>query len=250
MGKARRGPQLLVGGAAIVCVVLVTALLGFANESSPSDAEPVIVCVDSTVSTEGVRTGYLSDLEAVARQAAIRQARLYAAACGANATGTVGWPVERKFESSYEVGSEKAEEQAGNEAKEVTKGNEAKEEKGLEDLVETSSTRNGTPLGEMLAVAARQCGQAGGDCIVYLFTDGEWADGELKVSDGVTREERKGFLDTYVPKLTGFAGSEVNFIGVGLGTKIGEVHLNEAREVAAELVQGAGAEMGSWATRL
>lgn len=222
-------------------VIGVGLLLGFDNP--PGKPAPVIVCVDSTNSTDAVRTSYLPDLKAVAQSAAEDQTHLYAAACGPNATGTVYWPVDKEFKTTVEY--------EGIHAREY--GEEQVEKKGLvaglRRLTETRSKHGGTPLGEMLAVVARQCERAGGDCSIYMFTDGEWADKLITVSDGVTRAERRNYRKTYGRRLSGLAGSQVNFIGVGHGTAMGEVHLDEAEDVAAELIRDAGGEM-TWSTRL
>jgi hypothetical protein len=120
---------------------------------------------------------------------------------------------------------------------------------GIKDLLQVQS-HDGTPIGEMLAVTARQCEQAGGDCAIYIFTDGEWADKLLRVSDGISKEEREDYLDVYVDRLSGLSGSTVNFVGVGLGTRMGEVHLDEAHQIVSELVEKSGGTMGFWTTRL
>lgn len=101
----------------------------------------------------------------------------------------------------------------------------------------------------MLAVVARQCAQAGGGCSIYMFTDGEWADKLIKVSDGVTEAEERNYRKAYAGRLSGLADSRVHFVGVGHGTPIGEGHLAEAESVAAELIRDAGGEM-TWSTRL
>jgi hypothetical protein len=247
MGKSRPKAPLLVVAGVLGFLALVTVLLGISEDPPPDDVEPVIVCIDSTESTDGVRASYLPDLKAIARRAAIRQARFYAADCGANATGNVDWPVRKTFISSYSDDG-LAKEQADRQVEELTKGTKKKE--GLKDLVDGSSELKGTPLGEMLAVAARQCGQVGDNCAIYMFTDGEWADKDLKVSDGVSKAERARYLGVYVPRMTSLAGSTVNFVGVGYGTSMGEVHLDEAREIASELVREAESEIGVWTTRL
>lgn len=239
-------PQAFVIGGAVASLAVVVLLLGLAEGSPPNNGRPVIVCVDSTVSTDGVRASYRPDLKTVIRRAALHQARFYAASCGANATGSVDWPIHRTFTSSF--GGDLAREQADHQVNVTVKG--SKHSEGLDELLATSSKQPGTPLGEMLAVVARQCEQVGGNCSIYLFTDGEWAGKHLKVSDGVSETERRDYLKTYVPQLTDLSGSQVNFVGVGYGTSMGEVRLGEAREIAAELVQGAGGEMGIWTTRL
>lgn len=236
----------VVSGLAIIAAVLFLAWL--AEDSRPNDPAPVVVCIDSTVSTDEVRGSYLPDLEVLARRVAGRQGRFYAAACGANATGSVNWPVHKHFVTKGNYSGARIDEQIDNQVNGVVEGSEKSE--GLEDLIATSSTLDGTPLGEMLGVAARQCAHIGLDCTIYLFTDGEWADKLLRVRDGVSADEEEAYVDAYVPRLEGLAGTEVNFIGVGYGTNVGEVHLGEARDVAAALVEGAGGEMGDWTVRL
>lgn len=246
MGSARRKPQMVVIGAVVVGLGLLAVLLGLAEDPPPPAGEPVVVCIDSTVSTDEIRDSYLPDLKEVVVEAAVSRSRFDAAACGANATGQVNWPVHVAFTGNY-VDPEKVREQAEHQAVGVIEGTD--DDPGIEDLVQVSSERNGTPLGEMLAVLGRQCRRAGGECSVYLFTDGEWADGMLKVRDGVSAPERQEYLATYSDRIDGLAGAEVNFIGVGYGTSIGELRLKEAELIAAELVRAAGAEMGAWSTR-
>lgn len=242
-----RSPLIAVA-VAVAVVVAVAVLAGLGEESPPSDPAPAIVCIDSTVSTDEVRGSYLPDLEVLARRVAGRQGRFYAAACGANATGSVNWPVRKHFVTKGDYNEDRVREQIANQVKNMIEGSEKRE--GLEDLIGVSSTLQGTPLGEMLAVAARQCAHVGPDCTIYLFTDGEWADNLLRVRDGVSDSEEEAYLDAYVSRLEGLAGTEVNFVGVGYGTSLGEVHLGEARDVAAALVEGAGGEMGDWTVRL
>lgn len=206
-------------------------------------SQPILVCIDSTESTDDVRDKYQVDLEKVVRQAAFHQDHLLAAACGANATGEVDWPVGRFFRATYS--EDFANQELEKQADIVIDGNEEKE--GIVDLLEIDSKET-TPMGEMLAVTARQCD--GGGCQIYFFTDGEWADDLLRVKDGVSDEERERYVDAYADRLEGLEGSTVHFIGVGLGTVIGEVALDEAKSVAKELVEEAGGEMGYWKTRL
>jgi hypothetical protein len=203
--------------------------------------EAVLVCIDSSASTDPVRESYLLDLKKIVLQAALRRADFYAANCGANATGNVNWPVRRRFEPNF---SDEAVEQL-----ELTRQAEDVFYGGLEKLVAARAQAQGVPLGEVLAVMARQCGQAGGNCIIYLFTDGEWSDDALRVRDGVSDSEQRSYLKAYLPQLQDLAGSQVNFVGVGYGTSMGEMHLAEARRLASKLVEGAGAEMGAWTTR-
>lgn len=220
----------------------VVVMLGFDNPSREPAA--VVACVDSTKSTDDVRGTYLPDLESVARSAAEVQAHFYAADCGPNAAGTVRWPVDKQFESTLDYHGVLAKRYAN---KQVGSSRFAA---SLQGLTEEGSGGQGTPIGEMLGVAARQCNQAGGDCDIYIFTDGEWADGLIKVSDGVSRAEEERYVEAYAPRLGDLAGSQVNFVGVGFGTEMGEIRLGEAEDVAAALVQAAGGRMGIWATRL
>lgn len=237
------------GAAAIAVALLVMAAIVFLPGTEPAAEPPahsqeVLICVDSTESTDGVREKYRVDLEKVVHRAALRQDHLLAAACGANATGEVDWPVGRWFRAEYS-NPRFAKEELESQGEVVIDGNEEKE--GIVDLLEVDSKET-TPMGEMLAVMARQCDGAG--CQIYFFTDGEWADRLLRVKDGISETERERYLEAYGDKLDGLAGSTVNFIGVGLGTNIGEVELAEAKSVAEELVEEGGGEMGLWRTRL
>lgn len=230
--------------ALIALVVLAVVFLPQEEDPPPPPRmQPILVCIDSTESTDDVRDKYRVDLEKVVRQAAFHQDHLLAAACGANATGEVDWPVGRWFRATYS--DDFANQELGKQADIVIDGNAEKE--GIVDLLEVDSKET-TPMGEMLAVTARQCDGEG--CQIYFFTDGEWADDLLRVKNGVSDEEREQYVDVYADRLEGLEGSTVHFIGVGLGTAIGEVALDEAKSVAKELVEEAGAEMGYWKTRL
>ena len=244
--KPSRRQMLEIAAFALIAIV-VLALVFLPADEPPAEtprSEPILVCIDSTKSTDGVRGKYQIDLEKVVRQAAFHQDHLLAAACGANATGEVDWHVGRWFRASYSS-DRFAKEELEDQADTVIDGNEEKE--GIVDLLEIDSKET-TPMGEMLAVTARQCDGEG--CQIYFFTDGEWADDLLRVKDGVSDEERERYVDTYVPRLSDLAGSTVHFIGVGLGTEMGEVRLDEAKSVAKELVEDAGGQMGYWKTRL
>ena len=236
--------------ASVVLALAVLAVIVFlpGNEPAaepPAHSQQILVCVDSTESTDDVRNKYQVDLEKVVRRAAFRQDHLLAAACGANATGEVYWPVGRWFRTTYS-NDRFAKEELESQAEIVIEGTDEKE--GIVDLLDIDSKET-TPMGEMLAVTARQCD--GDGCQIYFFTDGEWADHLLRVKGGISDSERKRYLKTYdVDRLGGLEGSTVNFIGVGLGTEIGEVALDEARSVAMELVEEAGGKMGLWKTRL
>lgn len=241
MGK----PQAITLGIVLLALVLMLLLIGNGGEGG-THSEPVLICIDSTTSTDKVRPKYEQDINDVVRRAALHQAHFYAAACGANATGEVDWPVSKRFEGTYS-GKSLNEEQLEHKAEQVMLGTSRSE--GIKDLLEEES-HDGTPIGEMLAVTARQCKQAGGGCAIYLFTDGEWADGLLRVRDGISKEERERYLKVYAHRLSGLSGSTVNFVGVGLGTHMGEVRLDEAHSIVTELVEEAGGTMGFWTTRL
>jgi hypothetical protein len=169
---------------------------------------------------------------------------LLAAACGANATGEVDWPVGRWFRATHSS-DRFAKEELEKQAEIVIEGNDEKE--GIVDLLDVDSKET-TPMGEMLAVTANQCN--GDGCQIYFFTDGEWADRLLRVKGGISGSERKRYIETYLDSLDGLKDSTVNFIGVGIGTEIGAVALGEARLVAMELVEDAGGKMGLWKARL
>lgn len=226
----------VLGLLAIVAWVVTTIDLG------GSPPATVIVCVDSSSSTANVRASYTSDLRTVVGQAAEGRARLYADACGANAAGSVNWPVRTNFANIRALGL-LGREQARLQAERVIA-------QAIPRLVGPGPESRGLPLGEVLEVMARQCEEAGGHCTLYFFTDAEWSDGLLRVRDGIGPGERHEYLSTFEPELQGLDGCEVNFIGVGFGTSMGSVRLAEARELAAKLIEGAGGELGSWATRL
>jgi hypothetical protein len=236
--------RLWLGGGIAFLLLVTLAIFAFVGKEEVDGAEaaPVVVCVDSTLSTEDVREDYLPDLEEVAKAAAGRQASFYAAGCGKNATGDVNWPVHQRFDpGSYE----------GELGDDVTKGQLEEVNQGLDEIVNEKSRRDGTPLGEMLAVAARQCDQAGGECAIYLFTDGEWADDILHLPrEGISKAAADRYLDTYEGQIGDLSGTVVHFVGVGYGTEIGEIRLNEARKIAADLIEAAEGEMGTWAVRL
>lgn len=244
VGKTEWG-EILVGVLVAIAVAAIVFLPGSeADPEPPKNSKTILICIDSTVSTDGDRDKYAVDIEKVVRQAAFHQDHLLAAACGANATGEVYWPVGRYFRAGRS-NQRFAREELESQADKVIEGDEEKE--GILDLLEVES-RETTPMGEMLAVTAQQCD--GDRCQAYYFTDGEWADHLLQVKEGISEQERERYLDAYGQRLDGLKGSTVNFIGVGLGTSIGAVALDEAKEVAAELLEEAGAEMGRWRARL
>ncbi|HEX5711863.1 MAG TPA: hypothetical protein VFX85_00960 [Solirubrobacterales bacterium] len=231
---------LAIGVATIVGLGLLVVLSGEGKGGEP--APTVIVCVDSTISTDPVRESYLPDLKAIARRAARARAPFYADACGENATGTVNWKVRKQFDDAG-LGGELDDEAA--------EGKLPRIEEQLGDLVEQRTVRGGTPLGDMLAVTARQCAHRGGACEIYLFTDGEWADATVHVArEPISDEQESKYIDLYGDQLGGLDKAEVNFVGVGHGTDLDEPRLNEARELAEALIAEAEGEMGAWTTAL
>ena len=108
------------------------------------------------------------------------------------------WPVHKIFAARAIYSGELAAQYADSQVKGIVPR--------LERLVKTSSPQPGTPLGEMLAVAARQCAAVGGRCLLYVFTDGGWADRLLRVRDGVTATEQRRYVAAYAPRLRGLAG--------------------------------------------
>lgn len=230
--------------AIVIAVIGMVAVSGGETKPDPGKIETVLVCIDSTESTDDVRDKYEVDIEKVVRQTAFHQDHFLAAACGANAIGEVDWPVSKWFRANRS--SERfAKQELESQADEVMQGTDEKQ--GIVDLLEVESKET-TPMGEMLAVTAQQCDGEG--CQIYYFTDGEWADHLLRVKEGVSDREREAYIETYGQRLGGLDGSTVHFIGVGLKTNIGAVALDEAKEVAAELLEEAGAEMGRWKARL
>lgn len=246
MGRSQIALMTLVG----LAVAAIVFIPGGSGGVDLPPAEPVLVCIDSTKSTDDVRRKYMSDTELLVRRTASRQDRLLVAACGANATGEVDWPVKRRFKMTY-PSEVLARQQLQHQVREVIDGRGEGEERkiGIVDLIESVSKET-TPVGEMLAVAARQCEHERGGCQIYMFTDGEWADELLRIKDGITDREIARYLRSYVPRLGGLSGSTVNFVGVGLGTQVGELRLDEARSIASELIEEAGGKVGFWTTRL
>lgn len=235
----KRSAELVVATVGLIALLGGGVVIATRVDLSPSRGA-VIVCIDSSGSTSAARASYLSDLKNVVLQAALRRQRLYVADCGPNATGEVNWPVQRKFGTDHEAPARTI---AYLEAEEVFN-------RGVRGLVEAAPEARGMSLGEVLGVMALQCGQAGGSCTLYLFTDAEWSDGQIQLRDGLSEAERRNYLKTHLPQLRDLDGSQVNFVGVGLGTSIGGVRLGEAREIASQLVEGAGGEMGAWTARL
>lgn len=220
-------PAIAIAGLAVFTIMVANGLgLG---SSAP---QAVIVCIDRGKAKAAAKSHYLEDLRSVVHEAAADHARLYADECGANSTGTVDWPVNRTFPPR-------------------ARGLQTRKVDGrLEAMARTPSRSKAAPLGEILVVMARQCHQAGGSCLLYVFSDGEWSDDFLKVRDGVGRGERQRYLRLFLPRIEGLAGSEVDFVGIGLGTSSNGLWISGAREVASQLVEGAGGKMGVFAARL
>ena len=231
MKKRRRN----IAYAFIAGVFLMTAL-GACGSSSYT----VIVCVDSTESTQNVRSGYGHDMDVATWDAADHHARLYAAACGDHPGGSVDWPVQLAF---------KDKDYSGPLEESYLTRLVAEAHPKLTPLTEASSSE-GTPLGELLAVEAGQCKAVGGQCSIYLFTDGEWADSMLKVKGGVTSSEKNAYIAYYGSQMEGLADAQVHFIGVGLGTDLTTKEDEEADDVATALVEAGGGEVADWAASL
>lgn len=246
MARKRRNNAIAVAvvGLAVAAVVAIVALPG--GEPEEPSSTPVLICIDSTESTDDVREEYEEGLEKLVRQIVRQQGRILIDTCGDNATGEVDWPIKRRFRLSG-PNDYFREGEATQLVKQVIEGTE--KQPGIASLLEVTSKET-TPIGEMLAAMARQCPHEGGECDFYMFTDGEWADEILRVKDGVDERERRRYLDTYSDELEGFAGNTVNFIGVGLGTEIPKTSwLGETKEITEELIEAAGGEVGDWAPR-
>lgn len=231
--------QRTIGLGALALILAVGAIVLFTGEEEVKASGPaVIVCIDSTHSTEDVREDYLRDIETVVEEAADRRADFYAAACGENATGNVNWPVRQEFDiDSYSEALEK----------EALQNLQADAIKGVEKEIEKTSPEGGTPMAEMLAVAAGKCEQAGGGCPIYLFTDGEWADSILHLPrEPVSDAQEDEYIRTYAGEVGDLSGSVVHFIGVGFGTKVGLVRINEGQKVAERLIRAANGTVGDW----
>jgi len=230
--------------AVIVTVLAIAAatLGGCGGSSDPTAQVNRVVCIDSTTSTDGNRMSYLPDLLEVAEAAVNDHAWLAVSACGANSTGTVRWPIREELVSRQAI--------SGTLAQRFVKKTTEKLKPRLERVLSQESHHNGTPLGEMLSVLGRQCEAIGGTCHAYLFTDGGWADGQLKIRYGVTKAEQEDYVQTYAPDMKGLAGASVCFVGVGYGTHLGEKRLREGRQVATSLVEQVGGHVTSWNVRL
>jgi hypothetical protein len=226
-----------------VCVGLtlfVGLALAIALSACGSDSYAVIACVDSTKSTEDIRSEYIQDLEASAWDAASHYAPMYGATCGDHPGDSVKWAVELRFKDKDYDG----------ELEESYLERLIREDRPeLIGLTETGSSR-GTPLGEILAVEASQCENVGGHCSIYLLTDGEWADGALIANGGIAADEQRRFVEKYSSQVEGLSGSKVYFGGVGLGTGMTTDEIAEAGKAAEALVRAGGGEVAAWGSSL
>lgn len=234
--RARVVFGVVVGGLVLMGVFLV--LRGVAGEAK---GDPMLVCIDATESTDAQRDEYLPEIETVARQGARERASFFADVCGDNAIGTVNWPVHKQFEVDDSLQGANASNYAKHQVSTLSPG--------LEELVESGSSE-GTPLGEMLLVAAQKCRQEGGHCAIYMFTDGEWADERLRVKDGVTETELEDYIDFYESRLGDLPETVVHFVGVGYDTDLPPGWYEDAREAAEALVHATGARVGTWGVSL
>lgn len=161
------------------------------GDSSPATGKAVrteVVCVDSSPSTKQVRSSYLASIKHVAREAARSRARFFAAACGGNPTGTVDWPVEEDFREVTHEAAAVVQRELDQRVLRL--------QPPLRGVIRTTSLAPGTPLGAILAVMGRRCGDAMADCHVWFFTDGAWQDERLNALHGITRAERKRYVAT------------------------------------------------------
>lgn len=240
----------VVGALALVAASLLTLWFLRGEDSKAATPGPSwVVCVDSTESTDTVPVGsdrtvresYLSGLQELLKQAAASHGSFHVSGCGSNATGTVDW----KAHTTFWVNDANDELDEGVEDV-VLAGRIKSMEKNIGEIVKTESAGPGTPLGEMLSVMAGQCESTGRPCKAYLFTDGEWADSRLKVSDGVTPEEQGDYVAAFESDLSGFKGAQVYFIGVDYGAEMDLKARTGAKEVAKAMVEGAGGTVARW----
>lgn len=226
----RRGAAL-----SVALLIAASALSGCGGGGEPTT---FVACVDSTHSTVEVRPHYRPELLTIAEKAAEAQGNLYVDACGSNATGTVDWTVTKEFQTEQDLSGVVLRQWATSQAKDL--------EGDLNDVLTKTSPDPGTPLGEILGVIARKCEADPGPCEAYVLTDASWWDKRLKVYNGVTPKEKQDYVAAYGPLVKGLDGASVSFVGVGLGTDLGEEGLNEAREVAEALVEAGGGKVVYW----
>lgn len=223
------------GTAGLLLALAAAVALGGCGSGDPT---AYVTCVDSTHSTVGVRHAYKPELMTIAEEAAEDQGDLYVDACGSNATGTVRWRLTKELRTEQDLSGVLLENWAASQAKKL-KGE-------FSDLLATTSPDPGTPLGKILGVIARKCAADPGPCKAYILTDASWWDNGLKVYDGVPAQEERDYLKTFGPLVRGLDGASVYFVGVGLGTDLGEQRLHEARKVAEALVKAGGGTVAYW----
>lgn len=223
-------------------VLLVAGLLaGCGGSDGPKTT--YVVCVDSTYSTDDVRPEYMPTLLAIVERGIRQGVHIYADACGSNATGTVHWPINEALALQQEYD--------GVLKSSAIKGKAKKMEPQLNrEIVERTSSQPGTPLGEILAVVARQCKVDPGPCEAYVLTDGVWQDPLLDLRDGISPQEERRYVARYAPLLGGLNNVRVYFGGVGYGTNLGERRLQEAEQIARALIEKAGGEIAVWDVNL
>lgn len=233
------------GRAAALTAALALFVCALAGCGGGSDAGRMtyVICVDSTYSTDDVRPEYMQTLLAIAERGVDEGVHIYADACGSNATGTVKWPVDKDLELHQDYDGIMKSEVIASKAKKM-------EPEFEENVIDRTSPEPGTPLGEMLAVIARQCKVDPGPCEAYVLTDAAWDDPWLSIRDGIDKQEKKSYLARYVPLLAGLKDVPVYFGGVGHGTKLGEQRLAEAEDIAKTLIKDAGGTLVVWDVNL
>jgi hypothetical protein len=238
--------------AAIVAVLAVAGLSAAAayavtqaidgDEAQQQSPPPHLVGVDLTASTDGMRDQYLPGLMAIADLAAEDGARLFTAGLGGDPVQSARWS-QVDFSKQGDQGSESL--------REIRAAGLTDDYRSyLANLLRFNARTSGTSLGEILAVMAQKCRSEGPPCRMWLFTDGAWRDELINVRKGVTLQQLQRYVTHYVPTFAGgLDGAEVLFIGVGLGSDLTAVQLNDARQVAVAVVRAAGGEPG-WRTDL
>jgi hypothetical protein len=235
--------QARTGGTALFAALLVLGLAGCFGSGENDELTTYVVCVDSTHSTDEVRSDYMPDLVAVAERGVMTGAHLYADACGSNATGTVQWRIDKVLRPRQALTGILKEKSA------TTRAEKMRQE--FEAVLAKNSPHAGTPLAKILGVVARECAANSGPCEAFVLTDGVWWDNLLRITDGVTPDEEQAYVERFAPLLDGLKGAKVSFAGVGLGTEvIGEQRLAEAQKVAEALVKAAGGRVVFWDVKL
>lgn len=229
--------------AALLAALFAVGFTGCFGCGEDAELTTYVVCVDSTHSTDEVRSDYMPDLVAVAERGVLNGAHLYADACGSNATGTVQWRVDKVLRPRQALTGILKEKSAATRAKKMRQE--------FEEVLSRNSPHAGTPLAKILGVVARECAANSGPCEAFILTDAVWWDDLLRVPNGVSSDEEQAYVERFAPLLDGLDGAKVSFAGVGLGTEVvGEQRLAEARDVAEALVEAAGGEVVFWDVKL